>query len=73
MTKGQEHIMSCGEGTFEFTKKFTVMRLSRLVSLAESLDSQFPGRGFVDSAIKLNLLQSKVEKASEACITRHRF
>ncbi len=61
--------MPLDQNTFEYTKKYTVMRLSRLVSLAESLDSQFPGRGFIDSTIKLNLLQLKVEKASERCIT----
>jgi hypothetical protein len=65
--------MPSDEETFEYTKKFTAMRLSRLMSLAESLDSQYPGRGFVDSAIKLNLLQLKVEKASKRCITETEF
>jgi hypothetical protein len=65
--------MTFDESTFEYAKKYTVMRLSRLVSLAESLDSQFPGKGFMDSAIKLNLLQLKLEKASERCITDTEF
>jgi hypothetical protein len=65
--------MTLDESTFEYAKKYTVMRLSRLASLAESLDSQFPGRGFIDSAIKLNLLQLKVEKASKRCITDTEF
>lgn len=53
--------------TFEDAKKNTLTRLSALARFAENLDCEFPNQGFLDSAIKLGMIEEKIKKASVPC------
>jgi hypothetical protein len=54
--------------TLEQARTTALTRLSSLVDLAENLDSEFPSKGFLDSAIKLNLIKARFEKTLEPTI-----
>jgi hypothetical protein len=59
--------------TIEEAKNIALPRLSALVDIAENLDSAFPGKGFLNSAIRLSLIRAKLKGIPEPAIQNSEF